>query len=180
MCDPSRHPHVAMDIETTGKCVINDKMTVVCVWSPDETWFCFGDEDFSKIVEILNQAQTIYTFNGIHFDIPILAKHCGVDPSTWMLKTVDPLFLMFSTMGFGACRKLDLVLSDNGFENKSGSGLDAIEYWKNNERDKLMKYCMQDAKLTYDVCSLPLIKWGSCYVIDLYSNERVIRFTCSD
>ena len=175
MCDPTQHTAIAMDIETTGKDVDNDIMTVCCMWSPTQQLSCFHFDDYSEIVKVLNDVDYILTFNGIHFDIPILARHCKVDPGAWVQKTVDPLFVMQNTLGFEASRKLDLVLKDNGFECKSASGLDAIEYWNTGKYDLLESYCMQDARLTYGLCSLRKIRWSSTYSLNLYDNENIIE-----
>lgn len=175
MCDPTQHKAVAMDIETTGKDVNRDIMTVVCIWSPTMQLSRFHFDDYADVVSVLNEVDYILTFNGIHFDIPILARHCKVNPSHWIQKTVDPLFLVQNTLGYEASRKLDLVLQENGFECKSASGKDAIEYWFDKKYDLLESYCMQDARLTYGLCSLRKIRWSPTYSLNLYDNENVVQ-----
>jgi DEAD/DEAH box helicase domain-containing protein len=176
MCDPSKHRIVALDIETTGKSVEKDLLTVVCVWSPDVQISCFQQQDYKPIIDLLDRVDYILTFNGVHFDIPILARHCNVDPSSWIKKTVDPLFVMFNTLGFGGCRKLDYILQDNGFETKCASGAEAIVFWKEGKYEQLEHYCMEDARLTYKLCTQPSIKWGDSYVLRMYDTQNLITY----
>ena len=151
---------VGFDVETTG-IGEHDIITVACAWSPCGVRVaCFHGEDFSPLLDVLDRAKYIYTFNGIDFDFPRLAKTCGRDMAPWLKKTVDPLFMMKGVLGFGACMKLDNLLIANGFECKSGSGLEAVRLWKEGNRTALSSYCMDDARLTYELCAVPSILWG--------------------
>ena len=47
--------------------------------------------------------------------------------------------------------KLDDVAQGTLGIGKSGHGLQAVEFWKNGEIDKLRDYCLQDVKITRDV-----------------------------
>ena len=152
-------PLVGFDIETTG-IGPDDIVTVACAWSPNKQAHCFYGEDFTPVLDMLNQAKYIYTFNGIEFDLPRFAKHCGRPMGDWARKTVDPLYLMRHGIGFGACAKLNNILHENGYEPKSGSGLQAIQFWNEGNRDALLSYCMDDARLTYAICDAAEIKWG--------------------
>jgi hypothetical protein len=67
---------------------------------------------------------------------------------------------MKGVLGFGACMKLNDLLIANGFETKSGSGLEAIRLWQEGNRTALSSYCLDDARLTYELCAVPSILWG--------------------
>lgn len=116
---------------------------------------------------MLDAAQYIYTYNGIEFDLPRFAKHCGRDPGPWARKAVDPLFVMRYGMGYGACAKLNDLLRDNGFQPKSGSGLQAVQFWHEGNLDALVSYCMDDARLTYALCDADEIRWGKSWILKL-------------
>jgi hypothetical protein len=166
---------VGFDIETTGVGE-DDIVTVACVWSPSKTATCFHGEDFAPVLEMLDKASLIYTFNGIEFDLPRLAKHCGRSGiGQWVCKTVDPLYLMRHAMGFGGCMRLNDLLVANGFEPKSGSGLQAIQFWNEGNRAALSSYCMDDSRLTYELCETRSIKWGSIWRIHLWESS-VMQF----
>jgi hypothetical protein len=171
---------VGFDIETVGL-EDSDILTVACVWSPTAQATCFHGDDFTPVLEMLDAATLIHTFNGIEFDLPRLAKHCGrASIASWVRKTADPHYLMRYTMGFGGCIRLNELLVANGFDPKSGSGLQAIHYWNEGNRDALAAYCMDDARLTYELCETRTgIVWGATtaqqWRIHLWE-PRVMRF----
>jgi predicted PolB exonuclease-like 3'-5' exonuclease len=146
------------------------------VWSPGVQKEAFYGDDFSGVLEMLDKADLIYTYNGIEFDLPRLAKHCKRELGPWMRKTVDPLYMMKHTMGLSACKKLNDLLLVNGFEPKSGSGLQAIEFWHNGEREKLSSYCMDDARLTYLFCENSCVQWGPRWRVHL-RRAKVLEFS---
>ena len=172
---PGPTPCVGFDIETTGVGP-NDIVTEACAWSPEQQAHCFYGEDVAPVVEMLDSAKYIYTFNGIQFDLPRFAKHCGRDMTAWAVKTVDPLYAMKSTLGFYACVKLNDVLKDNGFDPKSASGLQAIEFWQNGELESLRSYCNDDARLTYLLCESKDISWAKRWNIRLGESRLVGSF----
>ena len=171
---PRRPTAVGFDIETTG-IGEDDIVTIACVWSPDKQREAFYGDDFTEVLRMLDDADLIYTYNGIEFDLPRLAKHCKRDMAPWMRKTVDPLYMMKHTMGFGGCRKLNDLLVLNGFEPKSGSGLQAVQFWHNGERDKLSSYCMDDARLTYLLCECESVQWTQRWRVHM-REARVLSF----
>ena len=158
---------VGFDIETTGV-KADDIVTVACVWAPDKQAHCFYEQDPSEVVAMLDAATYIHTYNGMEFDLPRFAKHCGRSMEAWSRKTVDPLYAIKHTMGLGGCAKLNDILQENGYEPKSGSGLQAVQFWQEGNRDALVSYCMDDARLTYELCeSVGGIKWGKRWVVNL-------------
>lgn len=167
---------VGFDIETTG-IGEHDIVTVACAWSPCGVQVsCFYGEDFTPLLDVLDRAKYIYTFNGIEFDLPRLAKQCGrTNMASWLKKTVDPHFFMKGVLGIGACTKLDNLLIANGFECKSGSGLAAIQFWKEGNLPALKAYCMDDARLTYELCAVPSILWGNKWRVQL-REARAVSF----
>jgi hypothetical protein len=166
---------VGFDIETTGVGT-EDILTVACVWSPTVQITCFHGDDFTPLLKVLDSAALIYTFNGIEFDLPRLAKHCGrVGIGSWIRKTVDPLYLIRHSMGFGGCMRLNDLLIANGFEPKSGSGLQAIQFWNEGNRAALSSYCIDDARLTHMLCETRSINWGANWRIHLWE-PRVMQF----
>jgi hypothetical protein len=124
---------------------------------------------------MLDEAKYIYTYNGMEFDLPRFAQHCGRSMEAWCSKTVDPLFMMKHSMGYGACAKLNDLLKENGYEPKSGSGLQAVQFWSEGRFEELTSYCMDDARLTYMICETPEIKWAKRWTVKL-GQSRVLGF----
>lgn len=101
-------------------------------------------EDLNKLWPILERADVLIGFNSDHFDIPILDKYYPGDLT--QIKSIDLLSAVRESLG----RRigLDAIAEATLGIGKSGHGLQAIEWWKNKEFEKLQKYCEQDVKVT--------------------------------
>jgi DEAD/DEAH box helicase domain-containing protein len=104
----------------------------------------FLPADFPKLWPILEQADMLITFNGDHFDIPLLNKYYSGDLSK--IKSLDLLVEVRNVLGRRI--KLDTIAEATLGVKKSGHGLDAITWWQSGEIDKIIKYCIDDVKLT--------------------------------
>ena len=107
----------------------------------------FTQEEFGKLWPILENDDMFITFNGDHFDIPLLNKYYQGD--LFKIKSLDILKEMHKSAG--RRMKLDQIAEGTLGINKSGHGLDAIKWWKNGEVDKVKKYCLEDVRITKDV-----------------------------
>jgi DEAD/DEAH box helicase domain-containing protein len=123
-------------------------MSVICIHdSLDNSYKSFFEKDLGKLWPILEQADAFITWNGDHFDIPLLNKYYPGD-----LKKIKSLDLMREVhQSLGRRLKLDTVAEATLGTKKNGHGLEAIEWWKNGELDKLVEYCTHDVKLTKDL-----------------------------
>ena len=130
-------------------------MSVVCIHdSADDSYKSFFEKDLPKLWPILEQADLIITYNGEHFDIPILNKYYSGDLTK--IKHIDLLKEVKKVIGRRL--KLDTIASATLGTGKSGHGLEAIFWWKNSEFDKLVKYCIDDVKITKDIYEHALTK----------------------
>ncbi len=146
---------VILDIETrnafqdVGKAdpVLLD-ISVVCIYdSETDSYSSYLQEDLPKLWPILEKADQIITFNGDHFDIPILNKYYSGD--LLKIKQLDLLKEVKKSLGhrvgLGSIAEATLGVG------KSGHGLEAIEWWRKGEIDKIIKYCIDDVKVTKGV-----------------------------
>ncbi len=123
-------------------------ISVVCTYEYEtDTYKSFFQEDFGKLWPILENADMLITFNGDHFDIPLLDKYYPGDLTK--IKSLDLLKEVKAAIGFRV--KLDSIAEATLGHGKSGHGLEAITWWKNKEFDKLIKYCIDDVKVTKEV-----------------------------
>ncbi len=73
-----------LDIETTGLCRFNDEVTVIGIYLVGH---CFekvvqlvgGNATGDKLLSALTDVDTIYTYNGNHFDLPFIKNALGID-----------------------------------------------------------------------------------------------------
>ncbi len=123
-------------------------ISVVCLYDYEtDTYHSFLQEEFGKLWPILENADMIITYNGDHFDIPLLDKYYNGDLSK--IKSLDLLKEVKSVLGFRL--KLDSIAQATLGKGKSGHGLEAVTWWKNGEIEKIIKYCKDDVKVTKEV-----------------------------
>ncbi len=129
-------------------------VSVVCIHdSLTNEYKSFFEKDFNDLWPILEQADVFITWNGDHFDIPILNKYYAGD-----LTKIKSLDLMKEVqLAMGRRLKLDTVAEATLGVNKSGHGLDAIEWWQKGELDKLAKYCIDDVRLTKELYDFAIL-----------------------
>lgn len=123
-------------------------ISVVCIHdSLDNSYQSFLEADFPKLWPILEKADMLITWNGDHFDIPLLNKYYSGD-----LTKIKSLDLMNEVRNaIGRRLKLDTVAEATLGVNKSGNGFDAVNWWAAGEIDKVIKYCIDDVKITKDI-----------------------------
>ena len=126
-------------------------ISVVCIHdseNPENGGFSsYLQEDFPKLWPILEKADLLITFNGDHFDIPLLNKYYSGDLSK--IKSIDLLAEIKKSIGKRI--KLDTIAEATLGVKKSGHGLDAIVWWNKGEIDKIIKYCIDDVRITRDL-----------------------------
>lgn len=123
-------------------------ISVVCLYDySTDSYHSFLQEDFGKLWPIIESADMLITFNGDHFDIPLLGKYYPGDLTK--IKSVDLLKEIKNSLGRRI--KLDTIAEATLGAGKSGHGLEAITWWKNGEIEKLIKYCIDDVKITKEV-----------------------------
>lgn len=104
-------------------------------------------EEFPKLWPILEGADMFITFNGDHFDIPLLNKYYSGD--LLKIKSLDILKEMQKSAG--RRMKLDQIAEGTFGINKQGYGLDAVRWWREGEIEKVKKYCLDDVRITKQV-----------------------------
>lgn len=120
-------------------------ISVVCIYdSETDSYSGYTENDFPKLWPILEKADSLITFNGDHFDIPLLDKYYPGDLTK--IKSVDLLKEIKNSLGRRI--KLDSIAEATLGTNKSGNGLEAIGWWRNGEVQKVIDYCIDDVKIT--------------------------------
>jgi DEAD/DEAH box helicase domain-containing protein len=138
--------NIFQDVNSTDATALD--ISVVCIHdSLTDEYSSYLQEDFPKLWPILEQADMFITFNGDHFDIPLLNKYYSGDLSK--IKSLDLLVEVRNVLGRRI--KLDTIAEATLGTNKSGNGLQAVEWWKTGEIDKIIKYCIEDVKITKQV-----------------------------
>lgn len=123
-------------------------LSVVCIHdSETDSYSSYLEEDLKKLWPILEKTDMLIGYNSDHFDIPLLNKYYPGDLTK--IKSLDLLKEIRASLGRRI--KLDDVAKATLGKNKTGHGLEAIVWWKNGEKDKVIKYCLEDVKITKEL-----------------------------
>jgi DEAD/DEAH box helicase domain-containing protein len=107
----------------------------------------FFESDLSKLWPVLETADVIVGFNTDGFDLPALKPY--YPGRIEALPSLDLLARFKQAQGHRV--SLDAIASETLGAKKSGSGLDALEYYATGQLDKLASYCMKDVAITRDI-----------------------------
>ena len=146
---------IVFDIETSNlfqDVASNDPaaldMSVCCIYDYEtDKYSSFTKETLSDMWPIFEKADLLIGFNSDHFDIPILNKYYSGDLTK--IKSLDLLKEVKNSLGRRI--KLDTIAEATLGKNKSGHGLEAVVWWRNGEKQKVIDYCIDDVKITKDV-----------------------------
>ena len=121
-------------------------LAVVAVYSyPDDTYTAYTKETLPDLWKIMRNIDTLIGFNNNHFDTPILNKHAPID----LAKEYNSIDLLGSVrQSLGRRIKLDWIAEGTLGTNKSSDGLQAVEWWKQGEVEKVKQYCIDDVRIT--------------------------------
>ncbi len=112
-----------------------------------DTYHSFTQENLKDLWPILEKADMLIGYNSDHFDIPLLNKYYSGDLSK--IKSLDILKKIKESLGRRI--KLDTIAEATLGKNKSGHGLEAVVWWRNGEKQKVIDYCKDDVKITKEV-----------------------------
>lgn len=123
-------------------------VSVVGIYHYDGDRFAtYRGEAFGELERILREADEVVGFNLVGFDLPVLAAVLG----DWVteLGTVD--LMLEAQRSIKRRVSLDAVAQATLGAGKLGSGLDALEYYRAGDFDRLERYCLEDVRLTRDL-----------------------------
>lgn len=124
-------------------------VSVVGIYSYNrDKYRAFKEAEFSELLKILKGTELIVGFNSKSFDFAVLQPYFK-DFDLYSLNHLDILEEIVYALGHRL--KLESVAQSTLGYGKSGSGLDAIAYLRNNDWENLIKYCLDDVKVTREV-----------------------------
>jgi DEAD/DEAH box helicase domain-containing protein len=152
--------NVFQDVASNDPCALD--MSVCCIYDYEtDKYSSYTKETLHEMWPIFEKADMIIGYNSDHFDIPILNKYYSGDLTK--IKSLDLLKEIKNSLSRRI--KLDDVAEATLGRNKIGHGLEAIVWWRNGEKDKVIKYCTEDVRITKDVYEYAL-KNGSVKYLD--------------
>lgn len=144
---------ITLDIETAG--VFSGpiepsklEMTICCTHDSETGEFgSFLQPELPQLWPLLERADVLVTYNGDHFDLPILNKYYAGDLSK--IKSVDLLKEVKNVLGRRL--KLDNLAEATLGRGKTADGLQAAKWWAEGLVDKVREYCIADVKVTREL-----------------------------
>jgi len=115
--------------------------------SETDEYSSYLESELHKLWPIIESADMLIGFNSDHFDIPLLNKYYPGDLTKF--KSLDILKEIHTN--FGRRMKLDQIAEGTLGKNKIAHGLEATEWWKTGEVDKIREYCVDDVRLTKEI-----------------------------
>lgn len=120
-------------------------LSVVCVHDSETGEITsYFQEELDKLWPLMEKADALVGYNSDHFDIPLLNKYYSGDLTK--IKSID--LMNEIKKSFGRRVKLDDVVQATLGEAKSAHGLQAIIWWRQGEKEKVVEYCKQDVNVT--------------------------------
>lgn len=104
-------------------------------------------EELPKLWPLLEKADVLIGFYSSKFDLPLLDKYYPGDLTK--IRHLDILSEIKKVLGRNV--SLDKIAQGTLGSGKSGHGLQATNWWKQGEIEKVRKYCIQDVKVTKDI-----------------------------
>lgn len=124
------------------------KISVVgCYFYEQDEYICYEEHQLQTLFRRLEQSGRIIGYNTKGFDYPVMNNYYVGDVAHFA--SLDLLEEIQRALGFRL--KLDDVAHGTLGIGKSGNGLQAVEWWKQGEIQKIKDYCLQDVKVTKEV-----------------------------
>ena len=136
--------------------------------SNTDTYTTVHIDNLQEVWPIIERADALVTYNGEHFDIPLLDKYYPGDLT--QIKSIDMLVSIRDSLGRRL--RLDSVASATVGAKKSADGLQAVRWWREGKIKEIMKYCEQDVKVTKKVFDYAL-KHGHVKFKDGYRKKEI-------
>ncbi len=123
-------------------------ISVICIHdSEDDQYKSYELHQLDDLWPVLESADLLIGYNSLHFDLPLLDKYYLGD-----LYNIPHLDLLKEIQGsLGRRIKLDDVASATLGTKKSADGLQAVLWWKQGNIEDIVRYCIQDVKVTKGV-----------------------------
>lgn len=115
--------------------------------SLENRFFSYSEDQVDALLKHLEKADLVVGFNIKRFDYSVLKAYTGKDLKA--LSTFDILEDLFRRLGFRL--GLDHLAAETLNQKKSGDGLQALEWFKKGEMEKLTDYCRHDVEITRDL-----------------------------
>jgi len=122
-------------------------LAVAITWDAQNRFRRWFEPDAKALISELEQFDRIVSFNGDRFDFEVLRGYHPIDKLTG--KSFDLLADLQSRLGFRI--KLDDLARETLGNQKTGNGLEIVQWWRDGRKEEVCKYCENDVQLLVDL-----------------------------
>ena len=122
-------------------------LAVAVTWDRESSFRRWYEADAGALIGELEGFTRVITFNGNRFDLEVLRGYGPIDKLK--LISFDVHEKLHKQLGHRI--KLDQLARDTLQSAKSGDGIQAVEWWRAGERDRVASYCEQDVAILRDI-----------------------------
>jgi DEAD/DEAH box helicase domain-containing protein len=123
------------------------RLSLGVAYTEEDGFTTYTEETVGKLIELLQSSDLIVGFNHVRFDYEVLRAYTNEDlrrlPNLDILQEVEDRL--------GHRLNLDHLAEHTLGIRKSGSGLEAIRWYREGRMDLLEKYCTHDVRITRDL-----------------------------
>lgn len=112
-----------------------------------DSYKVYEEKELMELDKRFQKADLLLGFNSAGFDLPVLSNYFFTPVDRF--PHLDLMTEIEKNRGHRA--SLDSVAKPTLKAKKSGSGLDAIMYWKEGRMEELKKYCLEDVRITKEI-----------------------------
>lgn len=125
-------------------------LAIAVTWNEPAGFRTWAETDAARLIDELATFDRIVTFNGIRFDLEVLAAYGDV--RNLLGKSLDVLKDLERRLGFRP-KLQDLARATLG-KAKTGTGPDAVAWWRSGDptsRQRVVDYCRMDVEILRDI-----------------------------
>ena len=115
--------------------------------SSEDRFVVYEEKQIQQLIAHLQRLDLVVGFNSKRFDYKVLNGYSDFD--FLQLPAFDILEAVKNRLGFRL--SLDHIAEATLGQSKSGSGLDALEWWQRGRMDLIIDYCRKDVLITRDL-----------------------------
>lgn len=109
----------------------------------------YTEDQVAILIDSLYQADQIIGFNLVRFDYVVLHPYGFQSTPSMIAKSTDLLLDIYNALGFRI--SLDNLAASTLNETKKGNGLKSVEWYREGRIDRVLEYCQQDVRVTYNL-----------------------------
>jgi DEAD/DEAH box helicase domain-containing protein len=138
---------LAQEVGGWNNCHLMRISVAVTYDSIEKCFFSYTEERVEELLQQLEKADLIVGFNVKRFDYAVLSAYTSLNLQK--LPTFDILEDVYRRLGFRL--GLDHLAKETIDHGKSADGLQAVEWFRQGDMEKLTDYCRQDVAATRDL-----------------------------